>query len=51
MNIARRMKAFLFSFETNGKRMKRLAEMMPMIELEAQSLRTARRRLKKGPIS
>jgi hypothetical protein len=51
MNIARRMNAFLFSLETNGKRMRRPAEMMANTEEEAQSFKTAERRLEKGPIS
>jgi hypothetical protein len=51
MNIARRMKAFLFSLETNGKRMRRLSETMANNEEEAQSFRTAERRLENGPIS
>jgi hypothetical protein len=51
MNIARRMSAFLFLLETNGKRMRRPTEMMPNNEEEAQSFRTAERRLEKGPIS
>jgi hypothetical protein len=51
MNIARRMKAFLLSLEMKGKKMRRLTEMMANNEEEAQSFRTAERRLEKGPIS
>jgi hypothetical protein len=51
MNIARRMKAFLFSLERNGKRMRRPAEIMANTEEEAQSFRTAEKRIEKGPIS
>jgi hypothetical protein len=51
MNNVRRMKALLFSLETNGKRMKRPAEIAASTDEEAQSFRIAEKRFEKGPIS
>ena len=45
------MKEFLLLLARNGKRMKRATETIANIEEEAQSFRTAEKRLEKGPIS
>jgi len=51
MNKASRMKESLFLLATNGKRMRRAAETIVNTEEEAQSFRTAEKRLEKDPIS